>query len=190
MKLYKAIAGQSIYDVCLQTYGTLDYLYKLMQDNGIAGLDEDVYSGQQFQWDDNLVLDQQVNEAFSAAGINYATDVSALGSVYYVINRGGKLVPNNPSDPYNPPNPAKTYEMTVQSTYTSSADGTVSFVLTDANGNLYTEWDILQIEKEIKPLKASQFVWNKTTSTVTLLDGMTIDTNETAYCLLTKIVSA
>ena len=188
MRTYKALSGQSIYDVCLQTYGSLDFLYRLMQDNGVNGLDEDVRSGQSFVWDDNLVLDQQLNAAFAATGTRYATDVSSLGSVYYVINNGGKIVPNNPIDPYNPPNHSKTYEMTVQATYTSSADGTVSFVLTDGDGNLYTGWDMLQIEKEIKPLKASQFVWNKTTSTVTLLDT-TIDSGETAYCLLTKIVT-
>lgn len=188
MRTYKALAGQSIYDVCLQTYGKLDYLYRLMQDNGIMGLDADVYSGQPFVWDENLVLDQQLNAAFAASGVNYATDVSALGSVYYVTNNSGQVVPNSPSDPYTPPNPAKTYEMTVQATFTSSADGTVSFVLTDGDGNLYTGWDMLQIEKEIKPLKASQYVWNKATSTVTLLDT-TIDSGETAYCLLTKIIT-
>lgn len=188
MRTYKSISGQSIYDICLQTYGSLDYLYRLMQDNGIEGLDAVIYSGQSFVWDDNLVLDQQLNASFSESGVNYATDVSSLGSVYYVVNQQGSIVPSTPSEPYTPPNPSKTYEMSIQATYTSNADGAVSFVLTDDDGNLYTGWDMLQIEKEIKPLKKAQYVWNKATSTVTLLDT-TLDAGETAYCLLTKIIT-
>lgn len=73
MQTYKAINGQSIYDVCLQTYGSLDYLYKIMQDNAFAGLDEIVVSGQEFVWDDSLVINQQVNAAFLATGQLYST---------------------------------------------------------------------------------------------------------------------
>jgi hypothetical protein len=73
MQIYKAINGQSIYDVCLQTYGSLDYLFKLMQDNAFAGLDDKVISGQEFVWDDSLVINQQVNAAFSATGQLYST---------------------------------------------------------------------------------------------------------------------
>jgi hypothetical protein len=73
MQIYKAINGQSIYDVCLQTYGSLDYLYKLMQDNAFAGLDDKVISGQEFVWDDSLVINQQVNAAFLATGQLYST---------------------------------------------------------------------------------------------------------------------
>lgn len=73
MQTYKAINGQSIYDVCLQTYGSLDYLFKLMQDNAFAGLDEIVVSGQEFVWDDSLVINQQVNAAFLATGQLYST---------------------------------------------------------------------------------------------------------------------
>lgn len=73
MQTYKAINGQSIYDVCLQTYGSLDYLFKLMQDNAFAGLDEIVISGQEFFWDDSLVINQQVNAAFLATGQLYST---------------------------------------------------------------------------------------------------------------------
>lgn len=73
MQTYKAINGQSIYDVCLQTYGSLDYLFKLMQDNAFAGLDEIVISGQEFVWDDSLVINQQVNAAYLATGQLYST---------------------------------------------------------------------------------------------------------------------
>ena len=34
---FKATYGQSIYDICLMTYGDFKYLYKLMLDNNIVG---------------------------------------------------------------------------------------------------------------------------------------------------------
>ena len=75
MQLFEAIAGQSIYDVCLQTYGTLDFFYKLLQDSNVLNADAAVVSGQKFLWDDTLVQNQQVNNAFAASGIYYSTDI-------------------------------------------------------------------------------------------------------------------
>ena len=189
MQTYKAIAGQSIYDVCLQTYGSLDYLYKLMQDNEIAGLNESVLSGQPFAWDDNLVLDQQINAAFSATNTRYSTDVSPLGSVYYIVNNGGALVPNNSTAPYSPTS-KNTYQMVFNTSYTSTADGLTVITPTDLNGNSLAGFDIVQIEKEIKPLKQNQYVWNKPLGVLTLIDGTTVDFGETLFILYSKIVTS
>lgn len=191
MKIYQAIAGQSIYDVCLQTYGSLDYLYKLLQDNGIEGVDVPVTSRQQFVWDDSLVLDQQVNAAFAGTSKRYSTDVSALGSVFYVINNNGTIVPNSPSEPYTPPsNTENNYQMVLGTSYTSNVDGATSFTILDINGNPIIDFDIVQVELNIQPLKADQYVWNKSTATMTLLGGLTIDNGSTAYILYSKIVTA
>lgn len=189
MQIYSAIAGQSIYDVCLQTYGTLDYLYKLMQDNNIAGVNISVLSGQQFVWDDSLVLDQQVNAAFAGTAKRYSTDVSPLGSVFYVINNNGTIVPNEPSNPFNPPSTQNNYQMVLGTSFTSNADNTTSFSPLDINGNSLAGFDIVQIELNIQPLKNSDFVWNKSLGTVTLLNGLTIDNGSTAYILYSKIVT-
>lgn len=190
MKVYNAIAGQSIYDVCLQTYGTLDYLYKLLQDNGIAGVDVPVTSRQQFTWDDSLVVDQQVNAAFAGTSKRYSTDVSPLGSVFYVINNNGTIVPNEPSSPYEPPvNPSTQYQMVLGTSFTSGADNTTSFTILDISGNPITGFDIVQIELNIQPLKADQYVWNPATANLTLLGGLTIDNGSTAYILYSKIVN-
>jgi hypothetical protein len=78
MQIYKAINGQSIYDVCLQTYGSLDYIYKLMQDNAFAGLDDKVISGQDFVWDDSLVINQRVNAAFLSSDKLFATAIPEI----------------------------------------------------------------------------------------------------------------
>lgn len=190
MKVYQSIAGQSIYDVCLQTYGSLDFLYKLLQDNSIAGVDVPVTSRQQFVWDDTLVLDQQVNAAFAGTSKRYSTDVSALGSVFYVINNNGTIVQNSTSEPYTPPSGQNQYQMVLGTSFTSNADGLTSFAPLDINGNTLVGFDIVQIEKDIQPLKASDYVWNKNTGIVTLLNGVTLDNLSTAYILYSKIVTA
>jgi hypothetical protein len=189
MQTYQAIAGQSIYDVCLQTYGALDFLYKLMQDNGIAGVNEPVLSRQQFIWDDSLVLDQQVNAAFSGTSKRYSTDVSPLGSVFYVINNNGTIVPNEPSNPFSPSSPQNNYQMVLGTSYTSNADNTTSFSPLDINGNSLAGFDIVQVELNIQPLKTSDYVWNKSLGTMTLLNGLTIDNEGTAYILYSKIIT-
>ena len=191
MTTYLAIAGQSIYDVCLQTYGSLDYLFKLMQDNGINGLNEPVYSRQSFSWDETLVQDQQINTSFSSSGTRYATDISGNGSVFYMSNQIGGNGINPPPDPYNPPtSTSNKYEMVLNTFYTSGTDGTTVVTLQDLDGNLLTGLDIVQIEKEIKPLKPSQYVWNKSLSQLTLIGGVTVDNGETLFVLYSKIVTA
>ena len=42
-----ATAGQSIYDLCLMTYGDLKYVYKLIQDSNIVNLNEPTLSGKE-----------------------------------------------------------------------------------------------------------------------------------------------
>jgi hypothetical protein len=195
---FSAIAGQSIYDVCLQTYGTLDNLFKLMQDNNILGLNQPVTSGQPFVWDETQVTNQQLNAVFAAAGINYCTDVSSLGSVFYVQNSpnaGNNAI--TPANPYTPPlTQAKTYEMTLNTYFISNADGTTVITLTDVNGNPLTGMSIVQLEKETKPLIYStnagitQYSWNPNTSQVTLQNGTTLDNGETLFALYTKIVTS
>ena len=55
MKTFTAISNSTIYDVCLNTYGTLDYLVKLMVDNNHAGVDVFPTNGQIFVYDETLV---------------------------------------------------------------------------------------------------------------------------------------
>lgn len=57
MTNYKSIQGQSIYDVCMQTYGTLDRLIKLLTDNNIVGTEAPIPIGQLFTFDETLIFD-------------------------------------------------------------------------------------------------------------------------------------
>lgn len=197
MQTFNAIAGQSIYDVCLQTYGSLDYLYKLMQDNGIAGVNENVYSRQPFVWDDSLVVDQVQNAAFAASKVFYSTDMSYLGNVYYTVQRGPiSNIPNQPSTPYAPPvvGPDQ-YIVTLNTTWTSGADGTQVITPLDINGNSLAGCDIIQVELEIKPLIpegqiGAQYVWNKTLGVLTLTNNTYADFGQTLSILYNKLVNA
>ena len=56
MQNYNSVNGQSILDVCLSVYGTLDYLYKLITDNNISGVDYVPTTGQLFIFDNSLTV--------------------------------------------------------------------------------------------------------------------------------------
>jgi hypothetical protein len=55
MKEFIAISNSTIYDVCLNTYGALDYLIKLLVDNNITDINTNPINGQKFLYDDTLV---------------------------------------------------------------------------------------------------------------------------------------
>lgn len=52
-----ATNGQSIYDLCLMTYGDLKYLYKLVQDNNILSLNDTNLSGKKITFNPTLIHD-------------------------------------------------------------------------------------------------------------------------------------
>ena len=190
MQTYTAITGQSIFDVCMQTYGDIGLLYKLLQDNGIDSVDVPVIGGQTFQWDDSLVLDQGLNTLFADSGIRYCTDAGQNGSVFYVLqnpvraidNSGGQQVNTNPYKPSS-----NVYEVTYSTSYTATADGITSMQITDINGQPITGFDILQVEKEIKPLVASEYTWDKNTAMLTLNNGIAMFQGETLFILYQKL---
>jgi hypothetical protein len=185
MTIYKAISGQSIIDVCLNTYGSIDYLYKLMQDNNVASVNTNVYGGQKFTWDDSLVIDQGLNTAFKSTNTRYCTDISNNGSVFYVIEGNGNGTGNGNGDPYNPGQ--KKYQMVFSTFYEAASDGETVITVRDASANLISGYDIVQIEKNIKPLKPSEFSWNKNASVLTLIDN-SLGIGEQLFILFSKII--
>lgn len=52
---FVACEMSTIWDVCLNTYGTLNYIVKLMVDNNFAGVNSYPVAGQVFLYDDSLV---------------------------------------------------------------------------------------------------------------------------------------
>lgn len=67
MQNYNSVNGQSLLDVCLSVYGTLDYLYKLIVDNNINGVDYEPSTGQVFVYDDSLTVNSNAFQKRSVA---------------------------------------------------------------------------------------------------------------------------
>ena len=84
----------------------------------------------------------------------------------------------------SPAIPYITKHQTIDATsYTAVADGeTVITPLTSIGGSMIG-YDIIQVEKEIKPMLKTDYNWNKTTGQLTLLNGISIGTGETLYII-------
>jgi hypothetical protein len=104
MQAYRAISGQSLLDVALNTYGSLDNFYKLLQDNNVLNADEFVQGAQIFIWDDSLVQNQQQNAAYVASGIYFATEIGASDNTiteglmtedgFFILNESNQTILN------------------------------------------------------------------------------------------------
>ena len=81
MLVYNSTHGQSIYDICLNTYGSFDYLFKLLSDNGIESIDTDISLVNSWTWDENKVTDQRFNYLSSSTAKTYATHSSIVSYV-------------------------------------------------------------------------------------------------------------
>lgn len=88
MTTFYAIDGSTLFDVCLNTYGTLDFFYKLLKDNNISNANYVPKTGQQFLYDETLIIDQQTSRTIILNNIKYATEINTNGSVYYKIKEG------------------------------------------------------------------------------------------------------
>jgi hypothetical protein len=58
MLQYNSSDGQSISDICLNTYGTLDLLSKIMTDNNITDINQKIESNTTINWDLDLCVDR------------------------------------------------------------------------------------------------------------------------------------
>jgi hypothetical protein len=92
MLKYNAVQGQSIYDVCLNTYGSFDYLTKLLQDNNIESIDKPLFSGQILAWDETLTIDQVVNKISQNSNIIYATKILPNESMDTIVKGGSSEI--------------------------------------------------------------------------------------------------
>lgn len=188
MQVYNAINGQSIFDVCLQTYGGLDFLSKLMVDNGFPNMNSDPYSGQAFVFDESLIVDQLTN-----AG-NRGTKLATLLSPAKVDQSGSDqltLITKRYATSYQAPTISSPieinnmYQTNDTDSYTAGADGETSVSLPAWIG-----WDVLYVEDDIKPLKKSEYAWNKSSGTFTLQGGLSLNSGQTLFFIFKQMVSA
>mgnify|MGYP000853902556 CR=1 FL=1 len=80
MTTFIAISNSTIFDVCLNTYGTLDLLVKLMVDNNHEGVSTYPVNGQEFIYDEtqsvnngNTNLSAQYNSLTKKENNKFAT---------------------------------------------------------------------------------------------------------------------
>lgn len=81
--------GQSLEDVCLNTYGSLDYFIKLCLDNNISTPDSDAeVAGKLFNYDDTLVINNFINVPSDGIPVIYSTKQTTPNSA---PNNGGSF---------------------------------------------------------------------------------------------------
>ncbi len=76
MLVYKSVSNQNIYDVCLSTYGSINYINKLMSENGILSINDVIPVGREFLWDEALVSNPSANQKFLNNNIILATGIT------------------------------------------------------------------------------------------------------------------
>jgi len=83
--IYYAKPNQSIYDVCLQLYGTLDFLTELLRKNNFNELNNVDATGLTFIFDTNKVKNKKINDHNLMNNIYYATLFNHAPSTYYEL---------------------------------------------------------------------------------------------------------
>jgi hypothetical protein len=73
MTNFISINNCTIYDVCLNTYGTLDLLTKLMNDNNFPGVNYYPENGRIFTFDETLIKNENIYNQAALNNIKYAT---------------------------------------------------------------------------------------------------------------------
>ena len=194
MTVYTAIEGQSIWDVCLNTYGSFDYMVKLLTDNNVDNVNLYPINGQSYQWDETLTANQAVNQQAQNSGTIYATKALVNGSIYSIVQSGGGSKPISGSSGgnyYSPVNPVSVvkYQKTFEVQYTG-VGGELSFIPVDINGNaVLSGATIVQITREIQPLKTTDYTFNSSNGQLNLT-GNTLAPLETIYVIAGIIVTS
>ena len=175
MLAYKTFFGQSLWNVVLNTYGSIDFMSKLLIDNNIDSVNYIPKPSDTILWDNTLVADQNVSLLNSNAKVIYATLPIPNGNfLTVVVNENGNL----PTTPYyQPPNTNPDdmikYEETLSAEYTA-AGGETSIILSDLIGY----HGIVLVNKEIKPLLTSDYTVNVNNGQLTFLNGIVLNQGE------------
>lgn len=159
---FRAVDQSTIWDVVNNTYGSVDFIVKVMQDNGFSSINTYPDNGQIFLYDDTLVVNQNTKQT-NAGLIKYATRE--------------RTTTNEENMKY--------YEQTWEDQYTASADGETVIIRSALVG-----MRIISIEKTIAPLLTSQYLFNPTTGQITLQGGTVMNAGETLFIEYAKIITS
>jgi hypothetical protein len=88
MSTFYAVDGSTLFDVCLNTYGSLDFFYKLLLDNNIPNANYTPKTGESFNYDETLIVEEQTSRTITLGGIKYATAINNSTGLYYKIKEG------------------------------------------------------------------------------------------------------
>lgn len=184
MTNFIAVSGQSYSDVCVNTYQTMDYFIKLLNDNSLTDANAVPASSQIFSWDNNLLVDAQSNRKIELNNIKFATSYGGNTNTFYVVAGGaGNPFPSSGGGTVVAPAPiAQTYQKTSAIDYTNSTDGATSITFTTLIGK-----NILQIERNIQPLHNSEFTWTSSTGILTMVNPMMA--GESLFILYTEMIT-
>lgn len=80
---YYSKEGQSVYDICLQVYGTLDKLTKLLQDSNFPNVNTYPVSGTLFIFTPNLTSDYQFAQWLNNNKITLNTGDPPFGDIVF-----------------------------------------------------------------------------------------------------------
>lgn len=182
MLSFNSINGQSLYDICLNTYGSLDFMSKLLKDNGIENIEIPVPTSKEWNWDETLTMDQAVNQKATNASIYYATSAMTTGSTLaIVVNDINKVIPIGGNEIVNR-NPNNTYQQISE----------VQFVAIggefDVDFSEIAGCDIIQITRNIQPLLTSEYVFTKATGNISL-SGDVMEVGEVLFIIYSKKIS-
>src|SRR5438270_13434620 len=96
LQSFNAVDGQSILDVCLNTYGNLDKLTKLMQDSGHPSIDVAPVRGQLFVFDntqiDNQVIGSGIENQLYVIRDLYATDEEFVQLPQFLLSETDQIL--------------------------------------------------------------------------------------------------
>lgn len=177
----KAVSGQSIFDLCLQTYSTFDLLSKFIQDNKISDINQVPLSGQSYVWDETLSENQNVNLISQNSNVILATSVLPNGSVLSVIKgQSENTAIGNQSVYYQPVNSANItkYEKTLETQYIAGG-GETFIILPELIGA-----SIVQISREIQPQRDAYISFNANNGKITFNNDPLV-TTETIFIIYT-----
>lgn len=159
---FTSSAQSTIWDVVLNTYGSVDQVVKLMQDNGFLNVNTYPKNGTVFNFDDTLVENQnnlQSNLATSKFATRDRTNTNDANMVKY--------------------------EADYQTEYVSNQNGTTVVTVPDLVG-----MRVVALILEIKPVVSANWSWNPSAGILTLLNGVTIDDEQTLFILYADLITS
>jgi hypothetical protein len=149
----------------MNTYGSLDFYVRLLNENNLSPGDVP-NSSLTVIWDESLVTDQTIQQLTTKNKIKFAT-LMGFGTPEQI-----KPIMSTYKDP-------------ISTSYTGTNPAGESVItIAELQGN-----EVVQIEKEIRPLKASEFIFDSTTGVIQLVGGLKLEQDETLFVIYKKTIT-